>query len=70
MDTLNRLLELASRLDHLENASEWIARETVHTDNTISQTATLISTIADELREKLCTMVKEFEHRRELDKLN
>jgi len=61
MNTVNRILEITSRIEHLETAAEWIARETVHTDNTISQTSTLICVIADELRERVCTLVKQME---------
>lgn len=63
MDVLQKLLDITSRLDHLEGAAEWIAKETVHTDNGVSQTGTLISVLADEVREKLCSLVKELEER-------
>ena len=61
MSTVNRLMDISSRLEHLENAAEWITRETVHTDNIVSQTGTLIRTIADDLRERLCELVRELE---------
>lgn len=61
MNTMNRLIDIASRIDHLENAAEWIARETVHSDNGISQTGTLICVLAEEVRERLCELVKELE---------
>ena len=70
MDTLDRLVDIASRLDHLESVAEWVARETVHTDNTISQSGTLICVITDDIRERLCQLVKQIEMRREMDKLN
>jgi len=72
MSTIKKLQEISSRIDHLENAAEWIAREAVHTDNTMSQTGTLICVIADELREKLCGLVRELEKEKEFDvnKLN
>lgn len=62
MDTIGKLLDISSRLDHLESAAEWIARETVHGDNVISQTSTLICVITDDLRERLCELVKELEN--------
>jgi len=62
MDTMNKLLEIASRIDHLENAAEWIARESVHTDNGISQTSTLICVLADEIREKVYDLTRELEN--------
>lgn len=61
MDTVEKLLQISSRLDHLEGAAEWIAKETVHTDNTISQTGTLMSVLVDELRERIYTLVHEME---------
>jgi len=70
MKTMEKLIDISSRIDHLESAAEWIARETVHTDNTLSQTGTLICVIADDIREKLCQLVKEFEKTKEYDKLH
>lgn len=61
MDTVNKLLDISSRLEHLESAAEWITKETVHSDNTISQTGTLICVLADDLRERVCALVKEIE---------
>ncbi len=70
MDTMERLIDIASRIDHLESVAEWIARETVHSDNTISQSATLICVTADDLRERLTQLVKEIERRKECEKWN
>jgi len=61
MNSLAQILELASRLDHLGNCAEWIARETVHTDNSVSQTATLISVLSEDIREKITALVSELE---------
>ncbi len=61
MDTVDRLLEITSRIEHLENAAEWIARETVHSDNGISQTGTLISVLAEDVRERVFALIKELE---------
>jgi hypothetical protein len=60
-NTLDRILEISSRIEHLESAAEWIARETVHSDNSISQTGTLICVLADDLRQRVMTLVKELE---------
>jgi hypothetical protein len=62
MNTLAQILEIASRLDHLGTCAEWIARETVHTDNSVSQTGTLISVLAEDIREKINVLVTELEH--------
>lgn len=61
METLEKLIDISSRIDHLENAAEWIARETVHTDQGVSQTGTLICVLAEELREKLSQIFQEVE---------
>ena len=61
MDTLQRLMEITSRLEHLETAAEFIARETVHVDNALSQTGTLISVLADDVREKVYQLVQDLE---------
>jgi hypothetical protein len=61
MDTLDRLLQISSRLEHLENSAEWIARESVHDDNGISQTSTLICVLADEIREMIFALTHDLE---------
>jgi len=61
MDTVDRLMEITSRIEHLENAAEWIARETVHTDNCVSQTSTLISVLAEDIREKVYSLIHDLE---------
>ena len=61
MDTVDKLLEISSRIEHLENAAEWVARETVHTDNGISQTGTLICVLAEDVRERVYSLIKELE---------
>ena len=61
METLDRLMEITSRIEHLESAAEWITRETVHSDNALSQTGTLIGVLAEEIREKIYSLVKDME---------
>ena len=56
-------MDISSRLEHLESAAEWITKETVHTDNAVSQTGTLICVLADDLREKVCALVRELEEK-------
>lgn len=67
MNTLPQILEIASRLDHLGTCAEWIARETVHTDNAISQTGTLISVLTEEIRDRINTLITELEQIAVLD---
>lgn len=59
--SMEKLLDITSRLDHLEASAEWIARETVHKDSAVSQTGTLIMVLVDDLRDRVCALVKEFE---------
>ena len=61
MDTVSRLIQISSRIDHLESSAEWVARETVHSDNGISQTATLITVLASEIRDMVCNLVRDME---------
>jgi hypothetical protein len=61
MNSLAQILDIASRIDHLASCAEWIARETVHTDNSVSQTGTLISVLAEDIREKITNLVSELE---------
>ena len=66
MDTLTRLMDISSRLDHLENVAEWIARETVNDDGGLSQSGTLICVLTDEVREAIFELAKSFEETREI----
>jgi hypothetical protein len=59
--SMNKLLEITSRLDHVESSAEWIARETIHSDSSVSQTGTLIMVLVDDLRTRVCALVKELE---------
>lgn len=67
MKTMDQILEIASRLDHLGSCAEWIARETVHTDNSVSQTGTLMSVLAEDIRERITTLVSELEELSQFD---
>ena len=70
METLEKLIDISSRIDHLENAAEWIARETVHSDQGVSQTGTLICVLAEELRERLSQIFQEVERALGNSKMN
>lgn len=69
-DTIARLLEISSKIDHLQNSAEWVAKETVHQDATISQTATLIYVIAEDIREQLCELVQSLEKETDQENLH
>ena len=58
MKTIDKIIEITNRLDHLEQSAEWIARETVHSDNAVSQTGSLMCVLAEDIRDKLCALVK------------
>lgn len=61
MNTVDKLLDISNRLEHLERSAEWVTRETATQDNTIAQTTTLIMVLADDIREKIYALVKEIE---------
>ena len=65
-DIVKELQEISERINHLENSAEWITKETIHQDCSVSQTATLISVLADEVRERVCQLVREIEKKNEL----
>ena len=67
MKTMAQVREIASRLDHLGTCAEWIARESVHTDNSVSQTGTLISVLAEDIRDRITALVSDLEQIAELE---
>ncbi len=67
MSTMDQIIEIASRLDHLGTCAEWIARETVHTDNALSQTGTLMSVLSEDIRDRITNLVAELEQLAELE---
>ena len=69
MGTVQKLADISCRIEHLERSAEWITKETVHSDNSISQTATLITVLADEIWDRVCSLVKEIEAIRNKDYL-
>jgi hypothetical protein len=66
MNTINKMQEISSRIELLEQSAQWIAKESIHSDNAISQTGTLITALADEIREKLFDLVKLLEKKIEI----
>ena len=70
MGTLRKLVDIANRLDMLQNSAEWITRETVHLDNSVSQTGTLITVLAEDVRDKVNVLVRELEEVHEAGGLN
>jgi archaellum component FlaC len=61
MDTVDKLQDISSRLEHLENVAEWITREMVHLDSGISQSGSLICTLAEQIREQIFALVEDLE---------
>ena len=70
MASIEKLVDISSRIDHLEHAAEWIARETVHSDNAVSQTGTLICVLAEDLRERILALTRELERFQDLEDFN
>ena len=61
MDTVSKLQEISLRLDHMQASGEWLARSLVLQDNAAAQTGTLISVLADDIRQRLLELVTELE---------
>lgn len=61
MDTVGKLQEISLRLDHLEASGEWLARSLVHQDTAASQTGTLVTVLAEDIRQRLLELVTELE---------
>ncbi len=57
MDNITKIHEICLRIDHLESAGDWLARTLVHVDNSASQTGTLVSVLASDVRERLLELV-------------
>ena len=58
---LSKVQEICLRLDHLESAGDWLSRALVHSDAAGSHTGTLVTVLAEEIREKLLDLVAEIE---------
>ena len=62
MRTFQEVVAISSRIDHLEQIAEWIARESTNHDNTICQSATLITVLIDDIRNRLIELVRTLEN--------
>ena len=60
-NSVDKLVDISNRLEQIENSAEWISREILHSDTAISQTGSLICVLADDIRKKVCALVKELE---------
>lgn len=68
--SLKEVLEIESRIEHLETLALWIAKETASVDQTISQTSTLISVVCEDIRERVIELVRNLEERiQEIEKV-
>ncbi len=61
MDRVTKIHEISLRIDHLQQAGDWIARTLVNTDGACSQTGSLISVLAEDVRQRLLELVTELE---------
>lgn len=61
MDNIERLEEICMRLDHLEQAGEWISRAMATSDSATSHTGTLVTVLAEEIRDRLIELVQMLE---------
>ena len=56
-----KLVEISRKFENLKPPPKWIISQTFKPDTTISQTGTLILTIAEDVRSKLYELVRELE---------
>ncbi len=61
MDSLEKLQEITLRLDHLEEAGDWLARALVHVDGAASHTGSLVTVLADDIRNRIIELISELE---------
>jgi len=61
MDSFAKLQEICLRLDHIESAGEWLSRALVHQDGAASHTGSLITVLADDIRDRLMELIAELE---------
>lgn len=61
MENIEKLQEISLRLDHMQQAGEWLARSLVHTDSAASHTGTLITVLTEDIRLRLLELVTELE---------
>lgn len=61
MSTVDKLHEISLRLEHMQSSGEWLARSLVHTDSSASHTGTLITVLAEDIRERILELVTELE---------
>ncbi len=61
MDTIRRLQELSERIDHIEHSGEWLSNAMEDYDGPVSQTGSLISSLAEDIRYRLIELVTELE---------
>ncbi len=61
MDTIRRLQELSERIDHIEHSGDWLSSAMEGYDAPVSQTGSLISSLAEDIRFRLIELVTELE---------
>ena len=61
VDSVDKLHDISLRLEQIESAGEWIARTLVHTDSGACQAGTLVSVLAEDVRQRLLDLVTELE---------
>lgn len=61
MDSLSKLQEISLRLEQVESAGDWLARTLVHVDSAASHTGSLVSLLAEDIRERILNLITEIE---------
>ena len=59
--TVDKLEALSKKIELLLQSSDWITKETVHIDNSVAQTGTLINVLAQDIQEGVYSVVHELE---------
>ena len=66
MNTLQKIQEIALRLDGIDSAGDWISKAMAERDASAAQTGSLISSLSEDIRSKLLELVAELEKQLEV----
>ena len=58
---MRRLQELSLRLDQIESSAEWVSQVMEGKDTPLANTGTLISSLAEDIRNRMLELVTELE---------
>lgn len=61
MSHVEKLHDISLRLDQLENTGDWLARALVHKDGAASQAGSLITVLAQDIRDRVLELITTLE---------